>query len=189
MYCIKYMYIPVHDKMCLAHNNSSNSILKFLLFLAILGLVCFPHQGFKFKVGKIFKFLWRTNRIFLDILAIRSHTIGFQKARPEPCFFYQRYNDSIELYHVKKSANSQTPLAEQPVHLGYQAKWASKWLNVFLLRWYFLYRLFSRRTTQSDLSTAGQGEQRRWVRGWMALYALKHLKHDIIISPKNVRCN
>ena len=88
------MYIPVHDKMCLAHNNRSNSILKFLLFLAILGLVRFPHQGFRvgiknFKVCKILKFLWQTNRIFLDILAIRSHTIGFQNVRPEPHFFYQ----------------------------------------------------------------------------------------------------
>ena len=46
---------------------------------------------------------------------------------------------------VKKSANGQTPLAEQPVHLVYQTKRAWKWPNIFLLRWHFLYRLLSRR--------------------------------------------
>ena len=47
--------------------------------------------GHNFKVGKILKFLWQTNRIFLDILAIRSHRIGFQNSnvRTELRFFYQ----------------------------------------------------------------------------------------------------
>ena len=98
------------------------------------------HQGFrvgikKLKVGKVFNFFWQTNRNVLDILAIRSQTIGFQDARPESCFIYQSiqrlyYNDLIELPRSIDSSRSklqtvqrfgkleifQTPLAEQPVH-------------------------------------------------------------------------
>ena len=175
------------------------------------------HQGFrvgikKLKVGKVFNFFWRTNRNVLDILAIRSQTIGFQDARPDSCFFYQSiqrlyYNDLIELPRSVDSSRSksqqtvqrfgkleifQTPLAEQPVHFFHRAKRTWKWPIVFLLRWYFPYRLHSlwrgrhvglcRYTcaiqrevryfrTSNRISqgrcfpTAVHGERRRWVRG------------------------